>query len=46
MRQDKTVTVRGSRAIETQRFYELNGYRVKSWTVLSGRKIRLVLVKK
>lgn len=37
----KKVTVKASRAIATQSFLELNGYKVLSHCVISGRRIIL-----
>lgn len=38
----KTVIVKSSKAIETQRILELNQFKILSWTVLSGRKVAIV----
>ena len=42
----RIVTVESKRGPQTQAFYELNGYEVKSWRVICGRRIQFVIVKK
>lgn len=38
----KRITVKSNRGLETQKLLELNGFRVVSWSVVSGFKIVIV----
>ena len=35
----RKITVKGIRALATQKLLELNGFRVLSWTVITGRQV-------
>lgn len=35
----RKITVKGINAIQTQRLLELNGFRIVSWTVKTGRVV-------
>ena len=35
----RKITVKGIRAVATQRILELNGFKILSWTVKAGRMV-------
>jgi len=35
----RKITVKGIKALSTQRLLELNGFRILSWQVISGRQV-------